>query len=243
MKKVICSAILCATIVLASQAALSQAAREVTIEPETKARIVLQTQLNSKLNEPGDAITAVLYEPIYVNSQLVMARGTEFQGRVTEVTAAGRGQKNGRMNIVFERIMMPWGEEPVAVVLTAIDDWENEEKTKADDEGKVAGKRSGRRTAENVALGGGIGTTAAIGTILLGGSGAAGGVGILGGLAGGLLLTKGGEVRVAPGSIFRIKFVKPLTLPVMQQGAGSPRPIQQDPDAKGPEAKDPVKKP
>jgi hypothetical protein len=41
-------------------------------------------------------------------------------------------------------------------------------------------------------------------------------------------LTKGGEVVVNPGAIFRVKFVKPVTLPVVQQGAGAPRSIQQD---------------
>jgi hypothetical protein len=45
----------------------------------------------------------------------------------------------------------------------------------------------------------------------------------------GLLLTKGKEVRVEPGAVFRIKFDKPITLPIVQQPGLSPRPIQQDP--------------
>ena len=238
MKKSACAIILTLLIILSSAAtALPQAAREATIEAETKARIVLQSQLNSKLNEPGDTITAVLYEPIFVNGQLVLPRGTEFHGRVTESVPAGRGQKNGKLSIIFERIAMPWGEEPVNVQISSIDDWDNNEKMKADDEGKVSGKRSGKRTAENTRTGGEIGTAAGIGTILVGGSPTAGGIGILGGLAGGLLLTKGGEVRVNPGAIFRIKFVKPLTLPIVQQGGASPRPIQQEPPP------EPVKKP
>ena len=238
MKKSACAIILTLLIIFSSAAtALPQAAREATIEAETKARIVLQSQLNSKLNEPGDTITAVLYEPIFVNGQLVLPRGTEFHGRVTEAVPAGRGQKNGKLSIIFERIAMPWGEEPVNVQITSIDDWDNNEKMKADDEGKVSGKRSGKRTAENTRTGGEIGTAAGIGTILVGGSHTAGGIGILGGLAGGLLLTKGGEVRVNPGAIFRIKFVKPLTLPIVQQAGASPRPIQQEPPP------EPVKKP
>lgn len=228
MKKCLFVIFLVAALALTSVLAHPQAAREATIEPETKARLSLQSQLNSKLNEPGDAITAVLYEPLYVDNKLVIQRGTEFHGRVTEVKPAGRGLKNGRIAIIFERVSMPWGEEPVSVVLTAIDDWDNDEKYKANDEGKVAGKRDGRRTAENVILGGTIGTTAGIGTILIGGSAPAGGAAIAGGLIGGLLLTKGGNVKVAPGTIFRIKFVKPLTLPVIQSFGASPRPLQQD---------------
>lgn len=232
MRKSIGAILFLAVFAAASLSAWAQAAREVTIEPESKARIVLQSSLNSKLNEPGDTITAVLYEPLYVNGQLVMSRGTEFHGRVTEVSPAGRMQKNGKIAIVFERVMMAWGEEPISVVVTAIDDWDTDQKYKADSEGEVDGKRSGRRTAENVMIGGSIGTTAAIGTVLLGGGSTAGGAGIVGGLLGGLFLTKGGDVKVAPGAIFRIKFVKPLTLPVIQQGSGGPRPIQQEEPAK-----------
>jgi hypothetical protein len=237
MKKSACSLFLTLILFMSAVTALPQAAREATIEAETKARIVLQSQLNSKLNEPGDTVTAILYEPIYVDGQLVLARGTEFHGRVTEAVPAGRGQKNGKISIIFERIAMPWGEEAVSVAITSIDDWDNNEKMKADDEGKVSGKRSGKRTAENTRTGGEIGTAAGIGTILVGGGATAGGIGILGGLAGGLLLTKGGEVRVSPGAIFRIKFVKPITLPVVGQTATSPRPIQQEPQP------EPVKKP
>jgi hypothetical protein len=238
MKKSACAIILTLLLLVSTAVtALPQAAREATIEAETKARIVLQSQLNSKLNEPGDTLTAILYEPIYVNSQLVLPRGTEFHGRVTEAVPAGRGQKNGKISIIFERIAMPWGEESVSVAISSIDDWDNNEKMKADDEGKVNGKRSGKRTAENTRTGGEIGTAAGIGTILVGGGATAGGVGILGGLAGGLLLTKGGEVRVAPGAIFRIKFVKPLTLPVVQTPGSAPRPIQQE------QPPEPVKKP
>lgn len=239
MRKSISAILFIVMMTIASVPAWSQAAREATIEPETKARIVLQSQLNSKLNEPGDTISAVLYEPIYVNGQLVLTRGTEFHGRVTEVSPAGRMQKNGKIGIIFERVSMTWGQEPVSVVITAIDDWDTDQKYKADSEGEVDGKRSGRRTAENVLVGGSIGSTAALGTVLLGGGATGAGAAVVGGLLGGLFLTKGGDVKVAPGATFRIKFVKPLTLPVIQQGTGAPRPIQLE----EPEAKETVKKP
>jgi hypothetical protein len=176
----------------------------------------------------------VIDEPLYVNSQLVIPRGTEFHGRVTSVTPAKRGHKAATLAIAFERIAMPWGEEPVSVVLTAIDDWDKDEKRKADDEGKVSGGHRGNKTAENVYRGGQIGGLGAAAVILSGGGLATGGAAIGGGLLGGLLLTKGGEVQVNPGAVFRIKFVKPMTLPVIQQPGSSPRPIQQD-DTKGSE--------
>ena len=69
--------------------------------------------------------------------------------------------------------------------------------------------------------------------LLSGGGGAAGAGALGGGLLAGLLLTKGGELQMNPGVIFRMKFVKPLTLPVSSQPGRSPRPIQQE-DTKSP---------
>ena len=247
MKRVARFISLCAVTSLLAVQALPQEAQTATIEPETKARIVLQSRLSSKLSEVGDTITAVLYEPIYVNGQLVMPRGTEFHGRVTAVAAARRGMKGAQMAIIFERFSMPWGEEPAAVMLTAIDDWTNDEKLKADDEGKVKGGRNSGKAAENVERGGAIGSAGA-GAVILTGAGAGAGPGILGvggatiagGLLAGLLLTKGKEVRLEPGVIFRIKFTKPVTLPVIQSPGVSPRPIQQEPAVVAPEG---LKKP
>jgi hypothetical protein len=244
MRKSVSAVLLCAFLAVSAVRVMPQAAREATIEAETKARIILQSQLNSKLNEPGDPISAVLDEPVYVNGELVLPRGTEFHGRVSEATPAARGQKNGKIGVVFEQIRMPWGEVPVAIAITAIDDWNSNEKMKANDEGQVKGGRSGKRTAENVERGGTIGAVGGLATVLLGGGGAVAGGAIAGGLLGGLLLTKGGDVRVAPGAVFRVKFVKPLSLPVIQQPGASPRPIQQAaPDSQDPVKQDPVKKP
>lgn len=227
MKKYLCSIALCVVIAASTAPGRAQAAREATIEPDTKAKIVLQTRLSSKLSEPGDPVTAVLDEPLLVNGQIVLPRGTEFLGRVTQVTAAKRGQKGGSIAIAFERIGMPWGAEPVSVVVTSVDDWDKNEKLNADSEGKVKGGHRGDATARNVERGGVIGGAGAGVVILSGGGLGAGAASLGGGLLAGLLLTKGGEVVVAPGAIFRVKFVKPITLPVQQSGS-APKSIQQD---------------
>ncbi|HMG37088.1 MAG TPA: hypothetical protein VKM94_24370 [Blastocatellia bacterium] len=232
MKKGISAVMVCAVMLIAATPGRSQAAREATIEPETKAKIILQSRLSSKLSEVGDQVSAVLDEPIAINGQLVLQRGTEFRGRVAAVSPAKRGQKSATIAIVFDRIAMPWGEEPVAVTLTSIDDWDKDEKLKADDEGKVKGGHRGDKTAENVIKGGAIGGGAA-GVILLSTHGTssaspAGAAALGGGLLAGLLMTKGADVQVAPGAVFRIKFMKPITLPIISQPGSTPRPIQQD---------------
>lgn len=235
MKKRVSPFLLCAVFILSATQARPQVVPQATIEPERKARLVLQSHLSSKLNEPGDPISAILDEPLYVEGQLVLPRGAVFHGKITEATPAGRRQKNGKIALVFEYIRIPSGEVPVAVEITAIDDWVSDEKMKADDEGQVEGNRSGRRTAENVARGGSIGMAGGLATVLLGGGRAAGGGVIAGGLLGGLLLTKGGDVRVAPGAILRVRFARPLTLPVTPQPGASPAPAS--------ESQDPARKP
>ncbi|HKQ09397.1 MAG TPA: hypothetical protein VJ464_30015 [Blastocatellia bacterium] len=227
MKRVVSTAMLILIVALTA-AARPQTSREATVEVDTKAKLILQTRLSSKLSEVGDPVTAVLDEPIYIGSDLVIPRGTEFKGRVTAVKAAGRGQKAGNIAIAFERVSMPWGDEQVFIALAGIDDWDKNEKMKANDEGKVSGGHRGEKTAENVYRSAGIGG-AATGVILLSGGGAAAGAATLGGgLLAGLLLTKGGEIQVNPGAVFRVKFVKPLTLPVSGQPGGRPQPIDQE---------------
>lgn len=231
MKKSLCAVVLSALLTLAAAPARSQAAREATIESDTKARIVLQSHLSSKLNEPGDTITAVLYEPVFVNGNLVLPRGTEFQGRVISANPARRGMKKGSMVILFDKINMPWGQETVAVSFTSIDDWNKDKKYKADSEGEVDGGRNGEKAAENARTGAVLGGAGAGTAVLVSGGarGAAigGGIGIGAGVLAGLLLTKGGDVNVAPGAMFRIKFDKPMTLPIVRQSQ-SPQPIQQE---------------
>jgi hypothetical protein len=231
MKKILYTMLFCALTLVSAQA---QSAREATIEADTKARLILQSQLSSKMNEVGDTVTATLDEPLLVNGELVIPKGTEFIGRVTYVKAAKRGHKAGEMALAFEKVMMPWGVEPVTVVLTSADDWNSEDKYKASQEGKVNGGKRGEKTMDNVIRGGHLGALGAGVTVLSGGAGVAGAAAIGVGALGGLLITKGAEVRLAPGTLFRVKFAKPLTLPVV-------RPAEQRP---GDDSFDrPVKKP
>src|SRR5262249_51780327 len=102
------------------------------------------------------------------------------------------------------------------------DDWTNNEKLKANSEGKVNGGRSGERTVDNTVRGGQIGALGA-GSVIVSsgarigsGTATAGGPMIGAGAIRGLLLTRGGDVRLEPGAVFRIEFVKPKTLPVIE---------------------------
>lgn len=182
------------------------------------AKLSLQTQLSSKINEVGDEVIGVLYEAVRSSDgRVAIPRGTEFIGRVTQVQAAKRPQKEATMTIVFESMRMSYGTEKIATVVTAIDDYANDEKMRSkDDEGKVGGGKSGGRTAKNAGIGGGIGS---LGGVIIGAAGGGlGGVigGVGGGVLGGVLMTKGNDIKLAPGTVLRIRFEHELALPAFE---------------------------
>ncbi len=202
-----------------------QPLREATIRPETKARLALQSQINSKLSEVDDVVTATLAEPIFVEGQMVLPRGTEFQGRIVSVVPAKRGQRSSHMSITFEQVLTTSGVVPISAQVTAIDDWDKEETIKADGKGKLKGGHRGEKTIDNMRKGSSLGLAGAFVSILLGGAAGAsgrqafgiGGAGLAAGIIGGLLLTKGKDVRIGKGSILRIRFLQPATLGVVRQ--------------------------
>jgi hypothetical protein len=187
----------------------------VTIPEGKLAKLSLQTRLSSKISEVNDQVTAVLYEPVSgEDGRVILPRGVEFTGRVTQVQAAKRPQKEATMTVVFDTMRLAYGTEKISVTIMAIDDYAHDEKLKAkDDEGKVGGGHSGARTGRNAGIGGGIG---GLGGIIASRAGAGlGGVagGIGGGVLGGVLVTKGNDIKLNPGTILRIKFERPVTLP------------------------------
>lgn len=226
MRKLFSISMLVATLLIVS--GLAQAQTENTETTTNNANIIvaqgataklsLQSQLSSKISEVGDEVIAVLYEPVRsADGRVAIPRGTEFIGRVTQVQAAKRPQKEATMTIVFETMRMSYGTEKISTVVTAIDDFANDEKMRSkDDEGKVGGGKSGGRTAKNAGIGGGIGS---LGGVIIGAAGGGlGGVigGVGGGVLGGVLMTKGNDIKLAPGTILRVRFEHEVALPAFE---------------------------
>ncbi len=55
------------------------------------------------------------------DGRVAIPRGTEFMGRITQVQAAKRPQREATLTVVFETMRMPYGVEKIATVVTAID--------------------------------------------------------------------------------------------------------------------------
>ena len=203
----------------------SQSNSNAVLTEGTTAKLSLQTSLSSKLSEVGDQVVATLYEPVRAaDGRIVIPRGTEVFGRVTQVQAAKRPQKQATMTISFDTMRLAYGVEKIATIVTAIDDYANDEKLKSKDgEGKVGAGRSGGRTARNAGTGAGIGS---LGGILIGAAGGGlGGVlaGTGAGAIGGVLMTKGNDIKLQPGTILRIRFEREMTIPVFETERSSAR--------------------
>lgn len=203
-------------ILLLSTLAVAQTPQaRLAVPSGTQARLELVTPLNSKMNEVGDEVEARLEHSIVVDGRTVLRKGTIFYGRVTQVSSAGRPQRQGSMTIAFDRVETIYGNLPVQLRLRAIDDYAREEKLRADDEGKVKGGRSGSDTVRNTVTGVGIGGAASLPIAIAsrgGGAAVASAATLGGGALAGLMLTRGKDVRLQPGTILRVEFAAPLVI-------------------------------
>jgi len=199
--------------------AVPQAAAHVTVPEGTILRLSLQTPVSTKISEVGDPVRAVLYDDLIVEGQLVLERGAEFSGRVTYVKPARRGQRQSELALVFDRLRTSYGIEPVTTALVAIDDWQGDRKVRSDEEGVAHGERSGERTFRNVYRGAHVGVAAGSAVGLITGSGKAAGIIIAGTLGGAVLMTKGEDLRLNPGTILRVRLERALSLPAIRTEA------------------------
>ena len=222
MKFILAIGTLAITIMASSPITFAQAGEDsesnrknIIVAQGTAAKLSLQTRLSSKISEVGDEVIAILSEPVRgSDGRVAIPRGVEFTGRVTQVQAASRPQHEATMTIVFETMRMSYGVEKIATLVTATDDFANDNKMRSKgDEGKVGGGHSGERTAKNAGIGGGLGS---LGGVIIGAAG--GGLGGLAGAAGtgvlgGVLMTKGNDIKLEAGTILRIRFEREIALP------------------------------
>ena len=77
--------------------ALAQAPEpfQLTINAGTFVTVRVDEPLSSDRNQPGDAFSATLMQPLVVDGVVVAQRGQTIGGRVTEAQKAGRVQSPG----------------------------------------------------------------------------------------------------------------------------------------------------
>ena len=193
---------------------LCQDTDKLTIPSGTKFKTRLETPISSKLSEVGDTIIVTLLEPMAIDSQHVLPRGTEMTGKVTFVKRPGKVKGRAEVYALINELTTNYGSEPIHVSIDAADDVANDERIRADEEGKLKSGNNLGDDLEDATRGASLGSLAttpvAIATDSVGAAIAGPAVGAIAGL----LLSRGKEVRLPVGTVFRMKFDKDLTVPV-----------------------------
>ena len=68
---------------------------------------LLKTPLDSASSQKGEEVEAVMTEPLFTDSQLILPEGTLLKGSVLQVRPARRLHRNGQLRIVFHQIVPP----------------------------------------------------------------------------------------------------------------------------------------
>lgn len=155
-------------------------AQSVTIAAGTLLPIRLNEAISSEKKVSNDPFTAVLSEPLVINGMVIAERGARAEGRIVDVTRAGKVKGLAHLALELTHFISSDGQK--VKIQTAL--FEKE------------GPSSKKKDVGKVAVGAGVG--AALGAIFGGGKGAAIGAGAGGGAAEGVVLLTRGEPAVLP---------------------------------------------
>src|SRR5262249_18827895 len=184
----------------------AQDAEKVKILAGTRFKASLQTPISSKLSEVGDTVIISLIDPLPIDAGHALPRGTEMTGKITFVKRPGRVKGRAEVYALINELTTQYGSEPIAVSIASADDFTDDKKIKTDEEGKLKSDRDLgddlTKAGRGAAAGSLASTPAAIATHSAGPAVA----GPLAGAAAGLLLTRGKEMHLAVGTVFRMKF-------------------------------------
>ena len=134
----------------------------VTLPAGSRIRVRLDSDLGSKISQPGDSFSATVADDVMSSDgQVIIPRGSRAEGTVIDAKPLGRFKGGALLAVQLDRVHTQWGSYPVRS--STIDKVE---------------KGKGKRSA--LMIGGGAGLGALIGGLTGGGKGA-----LIGGLVGG----------------------------------------------------------
>lgn len=169
--------------------------------------VTLMSRITTKNAKDGDGIYAKTIFPITVNNKVVIPEGAHVRGKIIEVVRPGRVKGKGELTLSFQTLVLPSGLTiPIYTSLGGVGG---------------AGERKGEATVQGESTkgedAGKIGSTAATGAIIGALGGRNRGKGAVGGAAGGavigaagVLLSRGKDLVIEPGTTLEIILDRPI---------------------------------
>jgi hypothetical protein len=196
-----------------TQSAASTPLKQLTVPAGTEVPLILKSAIDTKNTRAGDGVYCQTAFPVVIDNVIAIPAGTYVKGEVVKAQRAGRIKGRAEIQFKFTTLIFPNG-YTVDVPGTIHHD-SGSSNASVDDEGRIKADSQKGKDAKTVGEGAGIG--AAGGAIITGTrAGLLSGAGI-GGLAGlaTVLMTRGQDVRIEPGTSVKMLLQRPLTVDVV----------------------------
>jgi hypothetical protein len=168
--------------------------------------VTLTSSVSTKTSRDGDGVYGRTSFPVTINNKIVIPEGSFVRGKVTELKRPGRVKGKGELTLNFQTLVLPSGVTlPIYTSLGGAGG-SGRRKGEATVEGDSS-KGDDAKTVERTTVeGAGIG---AIGSRTVKGAGVGGAVGAGAGAAA-VLLTRGQDLVLGPGTTLEIVLDRPL---------------------------------
>src|SRR5512146_417933 len=188
--------------------------RQVTVPAGTEVLLQLRSSIDTKNARVGDGVYCQTTFPVAIDNVIAIPAGTYVKGQIVKVQRAGKIK--GRAQILFRFTSMIYPNGYTVDMPGVVHHDSGTSNATVDDEGTITADPQKGKDASTVARGTGIGAAGgAIATGTRGGVLGGAGLGTLAGLAT-VLLTRGQDVRIEPGTSFKMLLDRPLTVEVTQ---------------------------
>jgi len=193
----------------ASQGSPQESQPEEMIVPEgTVIPIVLTAFVSTRNSQVGDTVYAATTYPIWIQQRLVIPKGSNIRGTITEVVRPGKIKGKGRLAVRFDDILLPNGVKRDFIATFRGIHGPGSENLDRKSESVSAGTSQGTDVGTVVGI---TGEGAIIGAVVGQGSGAIIGAGA-GATAGivTMLFTRERNLVLSPGTQFDLELKKPI---------------------------------